>query len=1091
MNNQNITKGQATQLRLDERNHVEKPFLDQLRALGWEVLDFTDSEQHPQDSHCQSFTEVVMLPVLRRQIKVINDWLEDDQIEEVIKQLTASFPSTNLIANNRYVFNLLLENTSVSVNRKTGEKSPTVHFVDFTKRDNNSFIAVCQLKVRILGTEHHIVPDIVLFLNGLPVVVVECKSPKVKDAVAEAIDQLLRYSEQRGAKNEGCAPLFYYNQFVIVTCRQQAKFGTITTHNEKYFYRWADSYPRTVDDLAHNESGPNDQQRLVAGMLDRDNLLDLIRTFTLFSTNDKGQTINIVGRYQQFRAVKLAVKRLLEGQSPRERSGIIWHTQGSGKSLTMMFMVREMYRHAQLSHWKVIFVTDRAQLEDQLTETSQSIGFSVKVADSIKTLKELLRSDSSDLVMAMIHKFREADLTETFPELNVSPHILVMTDEAHRSQYAMLGANLDRGIPHAARIGYTGTPIDKTERVFGDYIDKYTMRQSIEDGVTLEIVYEGRTHNAELTDKKAMDAAFEDVFSDYNLQERLAVLGYGSREAYLESKTTIEAKAKDMIRHYLTHVFPNGYKAQVVATSREAAVRYKEYIDAALQAAIVDLEQSRSCHSGLDPESRNPSKENLDSRLRGNDKTGVDLEQLKKIKTDVIISGNHNDLPHLKTYSDPSRQEASIKSFKMAFGNKEENITGDMGILIVNNMLLTGFDAPVEQVMYLDRVIVAHNLLQAIARVNRVGGEGKDKGFVVDYVGVGHHLKKAIDTYDEREQKEVIDTLSFPEEELQALQTSYAAVMDLLKKQGLTDLSDHDAFFDVFYDEDLRFDFILAFKNLTRSLNLVFPAKEALNYMADYQALAEINVLAGKHFRDDRLSMKGIPAKLRTITDAYLESKGVEIKIVPISIFDSDFEKEVGKRNRTKTKAAEVEHAIRHHLDVELVDDPDLQASFAEAMAAIFEEFRNNWKKIYEELEKLRARIIKTRREPTYGLHRKKQMPFFRMLNREIFGENQMVQSPAAHIAEMKPEYGMTEEDRISRLVDLTQQVYLAVERELKLAGFWESIPAQNKLRADIQATLLASRFSKLPGIRENRKRIISRIMEIALNKNDTILYAE
>ena len=439
-------------LRLDERNHVEKPLLDQLAWLGWEILDL-DSKQLPSDSFRQSFTEVVMLPVLREQLKIINPWLAGDQVEEVIKQFTASFPGTGLIQNNRHVFTLLLENTSVSENRQTGEKSPTVRFVDFTHRDNNRFIAVCQFKVRILGTEYHIVPDIVLFLNGLPVVVIECKSPKVNDAIPEAIDQLLRYSEQRGAKGEGSAPLFYYNQIVIATCRQQAKFGTITTHGEKYFYRWADPYPRTVDDLDHSASGPNDQQRLVAGMLDRDNLLDLIRTFTLFGTNDKGETIKVVGRYQQFRAVKLAIKRLLEGKNPRERSGIIWHTQGSGKSLTMMFMVREMYRHAKLSHWKVVFVTDRTQLEGQLSETSQSIGFTVKVADSIKKLKELLHSDSSDLVMAMIHKFREADLTEVFPELNTSPDILVMTDEAHRSQYAQLGANFDKGLPNAARIG--------------------------------------------------------------------------------------------------------------------------------------------------------------------------------------------------------------------------------------------------------------------------------------------------------------------------------------------------------------------------------------------------------------------------------------------------------------------------------------------------------------------------------------------------------------------------------------------------------------------------------------------------------------
>lgn len=901
--------------------------------------------------------------------------------------------------------------------------------------------------MRILGTEHHIIPDIVLFLNGLPVVVIECKSPKVKEPIPEAIDQLLRYSEQRGAKGEGSPPLFYYNQFLITTCRQEAKFGTITTRSEKHFYRWADPFPRSVNDLEHGSSSPNDQQRLAAGMLDRDNLLDIIRTFTLFSTSDKGEMIKVVGRYQQFRAVKLAVKRLLEGKSPRERSGIIWHTQGSGKSLTMMFMVREMYRHPSLAKWKVVFVTDRTQLEDQLAETSQSIGFSVKVADSIKALKELLGSDSSDLVMAMIHKFREADLKETFPELNASPHILVMTNEAHRSQYSMLGANLDKGIPNAARIGYTGTPIDKTERVFGDYIDKYTMRQSIEDGVTLEIVYEGRTHNAEVADTAGMDTAFQDVFSDYNLQERLEILGYGSRDAYLEAETTIEAKAKDMVAHYLTHVFPNGYKAQIVATSREAAVRYKTYVDAAVADAIAALEKA------------NPYK--------------VDVERLKRLQSDAVISGSHNDALHLKPYTDESKHKTTIKSFKLPFDAEDQGVNGDMGIVIVNNMLITGFDAPVEQVMYLDKIIVAHGLLQAIARVNRVGGATKDKGFVVDYVGVGHHLKKALDNYDEREQSEVLDVLSFPEEELCELQASHAAIMDFLTERRLTDLTDHDAFFDLFYDEDLRFEFMSLFKQFTKCLNLVFPAKEALDFMGNYQRLMEINVLAGKHFRDERLSMKGIPPKLRQITDAFLESRGIEVKVEPISILDEDFQKEVTSRNRTKTKAAEIEHAIRHHLDVELDDDPELQASFAEALQKIFDEFQNNWNTIFEELEKLRQHIINAGKEPTYGLHRKKQMPLFRMLKKEVFGDAAL------------------DDDAIASLVSLTQHLFGDVERELKLTGFWESIPARNKLRADIQRTLLQPEYATLPGLVPNRAHIISRVMEIAEKNHDTILYAE
>jgi type I restriction enzyme, R subunit len=714
----------------------------------------------------------------------------------------------------------------------------------------------------------------------------------------------------------------------------------------------------------------------------------------------------------------------------------------------MMFMVRAMYRHPHLCQWKVVFVTDRTQLEKQLSETGQAIGFTVKLADSIAKLKTLLRSDSSDLVMAMIHKFQERDLTETFPELNPSTNVLILTDEAHRSQYSLLGANLDKALPKATRIGYTGTPIDKTEKVFGDYIDKYTMRESIDDKVTLEIVYEGRTHNAEVTDRAAMDTAFEDVFSDYNLQERMQILGYGSRDAYLEAESTIAAKAQDMLVHYVQQIFTNGYKAQVVATSREAAVRYKKHLDDAIVAQIAQLEAS------------NPH--------------GINLDRLKRVKTGVVISGGHNDLPHLKLYSNPTTHETVIKSFKLPFDNADNGVTGDIGIIVVNNMLLTGFDAPVEQVLYLDKTIRSHNLLQAIARVNRVAEEAKDKGFVVDYVGIGHHLKQAIDSYDEREQQEIQQALSFPEDEIRQLETDRRAVMDLLAREGLTDLTDTDAFYDVFYDEDIRFEFILAFKKMTSSLNLVFPAKEALRYLSDYQTLAQINVMAGRHFQDSRMSMKGIPEKLRQLTDTYLQSQGIDQKVKPISILDDDFERNVlATHNRTKNKAAAIEHALRHHIDIELDDDPDLQASFAAALAAILTEFQDNWDRIYAELEKLRQKIRDTENEPTYGLHKKKQMPFFRMFKHECFGNAEL------------------DDDRISQSVALTQSVFIVVERELKLAGFWESIPARKKLEADIQGVILSPDNEAIPDLFAKRKQIIGKVMEIAQKNHDRILYAE
>lgn len=1038
---------QGQNLKLDEYNHVEMPFLEQLKTLGWndrenEVIELK-MQQDPSESYRDSFSEVVLQPKLKTSLKKINPFLTDRQVDEVIRKIT-TFDKNSLIENNKKVLDLLLENTTVTRNETTGEVSPTVRYIDFQNIENNIFTAISQFKVRVTGTEHYIIPDIVLFINGLPIVIVEAKSSKVKEPLPEAIDQLLRYSEQRNATGEGNQELFYYNQFLITTCRTKAKFGTITTKIEKHFYRWTDPYPRTLNDIEHGKSSPNDQQRLVAGMLDHRNLLDIIRVFTVFKTDDKGKRIKVVGRYQQFRAVKLAVKRLIEGKNKIERGGIIWHTQGSGKSLTMMFLVREMKLEPKLQSWKIVFVTDRTQLEEQLGETGQSVGFTIKTAEYIdpkinpdgKSLKELLSNDNSDLIMAMIHKFQEKDLEHVFPELNNRPNILIMTDEAHRSQYSLLAANLDKALPEATSIGFTGTPTEKTEKKYKDYIDKYTMRQAIDDGVTLEIVYEGLTHNAEVADKKGMDDKFEDVFSDYDLTERLKILGFGSRDAYLDAIETIKAKSKSMVNHFVEHIFSGGFKAQIVANSREAAVRYKAAIDEALKKKIEELET--------------------------NNHMLINIERLKKVESAVVISGSHNDEVHIKAYTGSEYHKKSIKRFKLPFEQEDEGLNGNVGIVIVNNMLLTGFDAPVEQVLYLDKVIRAHNLLQTIARVNRIGTEGKDKGFVVDYVGVGHHLKRALDVYSEKEQQKIIDCLSDNSSELIELIEAHKAIIDFLKNNGLEDLSDSDAFFDIFYDEDIRYEYIRLYRMLTKSFNTVLPRKEALDYFSDWKNFSSVNELAQKHFRDDRFSMKGIPPKLRAIADEYLKSKGIDQKVSPISIMSNEFGKNVGNRKRTKTKAAEVEHAIRHHINVNIDEDPELFASFAESLAQILEEFAGNWDKIYEELENLRERIKNRENEATYGLNRKKQMPFFRIFRAEIFEKENLT------------------EDQIVQNVNLTQDVFNLVRNEIELTGFWDSPPAQSKLKAELQSLLVSKKYIILPNMRGKYRHLISRIMELA-----------
>jgi type I restriction enzyme R subunit len=1039
---------------ITEQQFVEDSFLAQLRGLGWETVVLEMKNQKPIESGRDSFDEVVMLPALRASLAKINDWMDDEQIEQAVRTIT-NFSGGNLLTNNQHVLQLLLEGTSVDRNRKTGEVSPTVNYIDFKHPENNLFTAVSQFKIRIPGTDGHIFPDIILFLNGLPIAVVECKSPKVKEAIPEAIDQMMRYSEQRGAKGEGSRKLFYYNQFLVATCRQEAKVSSITARNEKHFFSWADPHPLTLNDLEHGESTPNQQQRLVAGMFATENLLSLIRTFTLFTTTDEGQTIKVIARYQQFRAVKKAVERLRTGKNKRDRSGIIWHTQGSGKSLTMMFMVREMYTHNELTKWKVVYITDRTQLQQQLSGTTERVGLAVKTANSINELKALLRNTSSDLVMGMIHKFQETDLTVTFPELNPSQYILVMTDEAHRSQYGLLGSNLDKALPNATKIGYTGTPTTPAEELFGDYIDKYTMSQSIEDGVTVKIIYEGRTHNAEVEDKGGMDKRFKDVFKDYTPQEWMEIIGYGSRPAYLDADETIKAKAKDMVQHYVSQVFPNGFKAQVVSNSREAAARYKSALDTALRGVVTQLE--------ADPRINN------DLILKPEQ-----IEQLKRLKTAAIISHAHNQPQYMNAFTNSNQHGTDIKSFKLSFEGEEDGVKGDIGFIIVNNMLLTGFDAPIEQVMYLDQRITAHNLLQAIARVNRIHDANKTCGFVVDYVGVGHHLREALAEYDERERQEIIESLKDDAAVISDLVEKHKTLKEFIVQLGITDTNDYDAYYDYFYDEDPRFEFLILFREFSRALDAVYPRKEALDFLPDFKHYSEINVMASKHFRDKRVSMKGIPEKLRQIADQHLVSKGIDQTVEPISILDKSFQEQVNKRTREKTKAAEIEHAIRHHIDINLQIDPELYASFAEAIEAILAEFQNNWSLIKQKLEELRQRIIEAEKEEsTYGLHRRKQMPFFRIFKKEFFDGQEI------------------DDDQAGSLIDLTKQITTLLETELQLKGFWDNIPARNKLRASLQELLLSPTFVSLPNVIKKRGEVISRTLETAERNNDTILFRD
>jgi len=1024
-------------IRLDEKNHVEEPFLKQLESIpgiSWNVLRLEmGNTQMPQETQRDTFDQVLMRKEVEEALKRINPWIDDNQIFDAYKDLT-TFESDNLFKNNEYILGLLTTGTKV---KREGESSQEAFYIDYKNLENNRFIAVSQMKFRIPGTDKHIYPDVVCFINGIPVAVIECKSPRTKEPIPEAIDQLMRYCEQRDYQREGNKLLFAYNQFVVATCRNLSKFGTITTSIEKHFYRWTDSFPETLEELAQYcntqksyfvdaegkddedipqevRTSPNDQQRLIHGMLKPENLLSIIRTFTIWTTTD-GNFIKVVGRYQQFRAVKKTVERLLLGKNRDERGGIIWHTQGSGKSLTMVFLIREMYLHPRLQSYKIILLTDRQQLDTQITETASGAGYTLNSPNDIEKLKNALATNTAEIVSAMIHKFQEGDYAATFPQLNTSENVLILTDEAHRSQYTKLGSNLDRALPNATRIVFTGTPIGKTESTFGDYIDKYTMRQAIKDGVTLEIVYEGRTHNADVEDQEGADKKFQDVFKDYNAGEQVEILAYGTRRAYLESKNTIRNKAKDMLIHYTEQVMPNGYKAQVVSVSKEAAHRYRLAFDKLIPAYLKLLKR------------KNPHN--------------VPIDRLEKLKTAVVISDvNHNDQPELKQYADGKARKNAIAGFKLKFGKQEKDentnqlISGDIGIIIVVDMLLTGFDAPIEQVMYLDKVIVNHNLLQAIARVNRVYDDTKKVGFIVDYVGMGNHLKRALDAYWEKEQQEITGCLLDTTDLLSEVKTALSELNSIFEKKGISLYTDPDDIFNLFYDEDIRHDFSEAFQKFSKALDNVFPKKEALDYLTEFNRYVELNTLASQHFRDTRMSMKGISEKLRRVTDEFLVSKGIETKIEPISILDDKFFDNIKAVKRKETKAAKIEHAIREIININIEEDPELYASFAEEVRRILTSFKDNWDEIYRLLEELRKKMKAAHEEDTKGLDRKTQMPIYRKLHALVFDKKEDLT-----------------DDEINDLIVWTKEIFGMLKTELSLTGFWKSPANVNRLKGEIQ----------------------------------------
>ncbi len=1079
---------------MSEYTEVEQPFLQQLASLGWETLDQgAEIPSDPGKSRRLNFRQWLLPEVFSKSVAALNTsaesmpWLTDKQLQDLQDQILRQ-PNRTLLEANEAIQKLLFK-AQVDVNEVTGEQDPVVKLIDFANPENNHFLAINQFRIDTPGcVKQFIIPDIVLFINGIPLVVVECKKggPTCANPMAEAFEQLQRYSNQRQATKqqglkEGEPRLFHCNMLLIRSSGLEADYGTITSGDE-HFYPWKTQWPQADSTAADM----NQQEQLINGMLNKANLLSMLRTSSVFMDTDGGPRIKVVCRYQQFRAANKIIERLRNGETAEEKSGVVWHTQGSGKSLTMVFVARMLRISRDLNDYKILLINDRVDLEDQLAATATLIGGRVHTIENRKDLRKQLATDSSDINMVMVHKFQLRDQSlpikvaealgtyqaiptaQTFGVVNNSSRIVLMIDEAHRTQGSDLGDNIFEAFPNAARIAFTGTPLlterhgeKKTIKRFGDYIDTYRLMDAVADGTTLQILYEGRTADAALNDKHGFETEFENLFKDRSDEELLAIKKkYGATGDLLEAEQRIAAIARDMVKHYLEHIFPNGFKAQVVCHSKLAAVRYQKAIHQALEETLAELEAVPT----------------------------PDIELIKKVsflKAAVVISSDGtNEAAYITESRKQARAWNAVDNFckPFAFDDPDKPYTG-IAFLVVCDMLMTGFDAPIEQVMYIDKKIREHTLLQAIARTNRVK-KGKQRGYVVDYIGLTDNLTDALTLYAAAdEQQELAHGLKSITSEVPVLEERYQRLLQLFAEHKVLQVREfvegslatveedaavvHKAV-KLLKDEKIRADFDVYLKKFLMSMDIILPHKAAHPYRVPARRLGYILRVTKERYKDTSLNLGNAGQKVRDLINEHLISLGINPKVPPVELLADDFIENLNKHaaGNDEAKASEMEHAIRKHCTVHNDEDPAFYKNLSEKVENLIDQYQDQWDRLAVELEKLRTEAIEGRKTGVDGLS-KEASTFYEHIANEAFENGEVPNSAKTKMKLL-----------MEAIVDTLQDSIGSID-------FWNNSDKQKKTRSEIKTALTLTDIDEL---KLNRERIAIEIMKLAKNRHDELL---
>ncbi|MHA8284384.1 type I restriction endonuclease subunit R [Staphylococcus epidermidis] len=724
---------------------LEQVALEWLQSLGYDYKKGSEISVTGLAPERKSDKDVVLHERLEKALRKINSDIHPRFIEKAIHELTLE-KSPNLLENNLTFHENLINGIEVEDYDNEGQSIvEIVKIVDFEHPQNNDFLAVNQLT--IVNGDYTKRPDIVLFINGLPIVVIELKNSTYETVgVEDGYHQLETYKM--------CIPqLFTFNEVLVTSDGINTKAGSLTANYDR-FMTW-----RSKDGQTESSPGLASLDVLIHGMLNPETLLDLIRYFVLFQDDGKEHISKILAAYHQYYAVNKAVDRALLASSGQGdgKGGVIWHTQGSGKSLTMVFFSGKLIQ--MLNNPTLVVVTDRNDLDNQLYSTFvKSKGRSgkgllrqtPKQAETRKELKSLLSVESGGIVFTTMQKFEPEQNETTMAALTERKNVIVMADEAHRTQYGFNAKYNDKGegikygyakylrdaLPNATFVGFTGTPVASTDKntqmVFGNYIDVYDMTQAVADGSTVKIYYESRVIPLNLPQNLDLDEAYNDITEDQEEDVKQRLKSKWSRiEALAGAKPRIEALAKDIIQHFETRQQAMKGKGMIVTMSRRIAVDlYDEIIR-------------------LKPEWHSDD-----------DDKGV-------IK--VVMTGSSSDPASFQRHIGPKKRRNLLEK-------RMKDVNDELQLVIVRDMWLTGFDVPSMHTMYIDKPMKGHNLMQAIARVNRVFKD-KPGGLIVDYVGIAESLKEALKEYTESDQAQTaIDT----DKAVELMLLKYDVIQDML-----------------------------------------------------------------------------------------------------------------------------------------------------------------------------------------------------------------------------------------------------------------------------------------------------------------------